>query len=56
MGRLFGSSGVRGLVIRASGTEPFIRLTVEGESLKAATNIMEKETALVKKHVEDLQQ
>jgi phosphomannomutase len=55
LGRLFGSSRLRGL-IRASATEPLIRLTVEGESLKAATNIMEKETALFKKHVEDLQQ
>jgi phosphoglucosamine mutase len=44
------------LLIRASGTEPLIRLTVEGESLKAARDIMEKGTALVKKHVEDCQQ
>jgi hypothetical protein len=28
-------------------------LTVEGESLKAAKDIMSKGTALVKKHVED---
>ena len=41
------------LLIRASGTEPLIRLTVEGESLKAAKDIMGKGTALVKKHVED---
>jgi phosphoglucosamine mutase len=41
------------LLIRASGTEPLIRLTVEGESLKAAKDIMSKGTALVKKHVED---
>jgi phosphomannomutase len=54
--RLFRSSGVRGLVIEASGTELLIRLTVEGESLKAATNIMTKGTALVKRHVEDWQQ
>jgi phosphoglucosamine mutase len=40
-------------LIRASGTEPLIRLTVEGESLKAAKDIMSKGTALVKKHVED---
>jgi phosphoglucosamine mutase len=42
------------LLIRASGTEPLIRLTVEGESLKAAKDIMDKGTALVKKHVEEL--
>jgi phosphoglucosamine mutase len=41
------------LLIRASGTEPLIRLTVEGESLKAARDIMEKGKTLVKKHVED---
>src|SRR3989304_7325737 len=41
------------LLIRASGTEPLIRLTVEGESLKAASDIMKKGTALVKKHVKD---
>jgi phosphoglucosamine mutase len=41
------------LLIRASGTEPFIRLTVEGESLKAARDIMDKGTALVRKHIED---
>jgi phosphoglucosamine mutase len=39
------------LLIRASGTEPFIRLTVEGESLKAAQDIMSKGTALVKANV-----
>jgi phosphoglucosamine mutase len=41
------------LLIRASGTEPLLRLTVEGESLKAARDIMEKGKALVKKHIED---
>ncbi len=30
------------LLVRASGTEPMIRLTVEGESLKKAKEIMEK--------------
>ena len=41
------------VLIRASGTEPLIRLTVEGESLKAANDIMSKGTALVQKCVED---
>ncbi|UCF45061.1 MAG: phosphoglucosamine mutase [Candidatus Bathyarchaeota archaeon] len=41
------------LLIRASGTESFIRLTVEGESLKAAKDIMSKGKTLVKKHIED---
>ena len=39
------------LLIRASGTEPLIRLTVEGESLKAARDIMSKGTALVKEQI-----
>ncbi|MEM2911400.1 MAG: phosphoglucosamine mutase [Candidatus Bathyarchaeia archaeon] len=43
------------VLIRASGTEPLIRLTVEGESLKAAKKIMEKAVALVDKHVEDFE-
>lgn len=42
------------LLIRASGTEPLIRLTVEGESLKEAKDIMGKGTALVKKQAEEL--
>ena len=41
------------LLIRASGTEPLIRLTVEGETLAVANNITQKATALVKKQVED---
>ncbi len=40
------------LLIRASGTEPLIRVTVEGESLKVANDIMQQGNALVKKHVE----
>ena len=36
------------ILVRASGTEPFIRLTVEGESLKAAKGIMEKGVMLVR--------
>ena len=39
------------ILIRASGTEPLVRLTVEGESLKAATKIMEKGAALVEHFV-----
>jgi phosphoglucosamine mutase len=42
------------LLIRASGTEPLMRITVEGESLKAAREIMEKGKALVKKHIGDV--
>ncbi|MCW4044823.1 MAG: phosphoglucosamine mutase [Candidatus Bathyarchaeota archaeon] len=41
------------LLIRASGTEPLIRLTVEGESLKVANDIMAQGKALVKKQVSD---
>jgi len=40
------------LLIRASGTEPLIRVTVEGESLKVASDIMAQGKALVKRHVE----
>ncbi len=36
------------LLVRASGTEPVIRLTVEGESLKAAKQIMEEGTKSIK--------
>ncbi len=39
------------LLIRASGTEPLIRITVEGESLKAARDIMEKSVAIVKAQI-----
>ncbi len=42
------------VLARASGTEPLIRLTVEGESLKAAKEIMEKSLVLVKGLVEDV--
>ncbi len=35
------------LLIRASGTEPVIRLTVEGESLKATRNMMERGKAVI---------
>ena len=40
------------VLVRASGTEPLIRLTVEGESALVANDITEKVTALVKKQVE----
>lgn len=39
------------VLVRASGTEPLIRLTVEGESLKAARNIMKRGVELVKEKV-----
>jgi phosphoglucosamine mutase len=40
------------MLVRASGTESLIRLTVEGESLAVANNITEKATAIIKKEVE----
>ena len=40
------------LLVRASGTEPLIRLTVEGESLAVANNITKEATAIIKKLVE----
>ena len=40
------------LLVRASGTEPLIRLTVEGESLEAAKDITAKATALIHKQIE----
>ncbi|MCW4004634.1 MAG: phosphoglucosamine mutase [Candidatus Bathyarchaeota archaeon] len=40
------------LLLRASGTEPLIRLTVEGESLSAAKDITQKATALIQRQVE----
>ena len=44
------------LLIRASGTEPLIRLTVEGESQTAAKDITAKSTALIHKQIEAQQQ
>ncbi len=40
------------LLVRASGTEPFIRLTVEGESLIVANDITQKASALILKQIE----
>ncbi len=40
------------MLVRASGTEPLIRLTVEGESEQAAKDITAKVTALVNKQIE----
>ena len=42
------------LLIRASGTEPLVRVTVEGESLKAANDIMGRGKVLVEKQFEEL--
>jgi phosphoglucosamine mutase len=39
-------------LIRASGTEPLIRITVEGESTSVAKELMLKATALIKKQIE----
>lgn len=39
------------VLVRESGTEPLIRLTVEGESLEAAKEIMNRATVLVRKIV-----
>jgi phosphoglucosamine mutase len=39
------------ILIRASGTEPLVRLTVEGESLKTAENIMKRGVAVVKQFI-----
>ena len=40
------------ILIRASGTEPLIRLTVEGESVEVAKDITAKATALIHKQIE----
>ncbi len=40
------------LLVRASGTEPLIRLTVEGETEAVANDITRKATELIKKQVE----
>ncbi|NWG10498.1 phosphoglucosamine mutase [Candidatus Bathyarchaeota archaeon] len=43
------------ILVRASGTEPLVRLTVEGESLKAAKEIMARGVPLVRKLAGDLE-
>jgi len=43
------------ILVRASGTEPLVRLTVEGESLKATRKIMEKGVVLVKELVGEME-
>jgi len=43
------------ILVRASGTEPLVRLTVEGESLKAAREILDGGVALVKKLVGEME-
>jgi len=40
------------MLVRASGTEPLIRLTVEGESVTVAKDISRMATALIRKRVE----
>jgi phosphomannomutase len=42
-------------LVRASGTEPLIRVTAEGESLKTAETIMDRALAAVKRALEDLE-
>ena len=42
------------ILIRASGTEPLIRVTVEGESLKVAEDILSRGTVLINKHLKEL--
>ena len=43
------------ILVRASGTEPLVRLTVEGESLKATKEIFQKGVTLVKKLVGEME-
>ncbi|MDR0318851.1 MAG: phosphoglucosamine mutase [Nitrososphaerota archaeon] len=43
------------LLIRASGTEPLIRITVEGKSDEVANELMYKATDLIRKQIEGIQ-
>jgi len=43
------------VLVRASGTEPIVRLTVEGESLKVAERIMEKTLTLLGEVMEGIE-
>jgi phosphoglucosamine mutase len=42
------------LLIRASGTEPLVRITVEAESANETKGIMEKGIKLVKKLIKEM--
>lgn len=44
------------ILVRASGTEPLIRLTVEGQSLNSARSIMDRGLALVNAHIGETNQ
>lgn len=44
------------VLVRASGTEPLIRVTAEGESLKAAKGIVNESAKLVEESVEGIKQ
>jgi phosphoglucosamine mutase len=43
------------VLLRASGTEPFLRVTVEGESSRAARTIMEKALSVIRALVESVE-
>jgi phosphoglucosamine mutase len=42
------------ILVRASGTEPAVRLTVEGESLKTANRIMRRGRKAVMEHIREV--
>jgi phosphoglucosamine mutase len=42
------------ILVRASGTEPAVRLTVEGESLRTANRIMRRGREAVMKHIREV--